>query len=194
MALIDRHDYWQCAWAFRKGEADALRAQGIEAIRGRIEAVAPELGPLKNVLTDLAQLHLLSASLDRLDRWHRPGLLAIGDAAHAMTPVGGIGINLAIQDAVATANILARPIAAGNDIDRLLGRVQARRMLPTKIIQLGQQLAQERIIDTILRPDARLDRLPLALRLLDRFPALRWLPARIIGLGFRREKVRSPIA
>ena len=192
MAMIDRHDYWQCAWVFRKGQAEELRAEGIERIRARIEAAAPELGPLSGVLTSLDQLHLLSVSLDRLDRWHRPGLLAIGDAAHAMTPVGGIGINLAVQDAVAAANILAKALASDTNVDALLPRVQARRMLPTRVVQFGQKLAQERIIGSVLRPNASFTRPPFPLRLLNRFPSLRWLPARMIGLGLRRERVHSP--
>jgi 2-polyprenyl-6-methoxyphenol hydroxylase-like FAD-dependent oxidoreductase len=194
LALIDRHDYWQCAWLFRKGQAEALRAEGITALRARIESAAPELGPLDGVLTDLDQLHLLTVSLDRLDRWSRPGLLAIGDAAHAMTPIGGIGINLAIQDAVAAANILSGPMRGRVDVDDLLRRVQARRGLPTRFVQMAQKLAQDRIVGSVLRPDARIDRAPLAVRLLDRFPLLRRIPARMIGLGVRRERVNSPKA
>jgi 2-polyprenyl-6-methoxyphenol hydroxylase-like FAD-dependent oxidoreductase len=194
MALIDRHDYWQCAWVFQKGQAEALRAEGIEQLRARIEAVAPELGPLDLVLTSLAQLHLLTVSLDRLDHWSRPGLLAIGDAAHAMTPLGGIGINLAIQDAVAAANILAGPMRDSDDVDLLLPRVEARRSLPTRIVQHGQKLAQQRIIKSVLRPDVRIDGPPFVIRLLNRFTLLRRVPARMIGLGVRRERVCSPIA
>ncbi len=194
LALIDRHDYWQCAWVFRKGQAEALQAEGIAAMRARIAAAAPELGPLDGVLTSLDQFHLLSVTLDRLDRWHRPGLLAIGDAAHAMTPVGGIGINLAIQDAVAAANILAGPMRRAPNVDDRLARVQSRRMLPTRIIQADQRAAQERIIGSVLNPNTRIARPPLAVRLLDRFAPLRWLPARMIGLGVRRERLMSPVA
>jgi 2-polyprenyl-6-methoxyphenol hydroxylase-like FAD-dependent oxidoreductase len=133
---------------------------------------------------------LLSVALDRLTRWSRPGLLAIGDAAHAMSPIGGIGINLAIQDAVAAANILAEAIAGGADPDPILARVQKRREFPTRIIQSGQKAAQDNIIGAVLSgaPVSA----PRAVRLLDRYPFLRRVPGRLIGLGIRRERVRSP--
>ena len=191
LVLINRGDYWQCALIFPKGQAEALRARGIKAIRGEIEAGAPELGDLSAVLTDTAQLHLLAVALDRLERWSRPGLLAIGDAAHAMSPIGGIGINLAIQDAVAAANILAAPLLAGRDVDTLLKPVERRRLLPTRLVQAGQKFAQDRVIGALLTAD-RPPTPPLALPLLDRFPPLRRLPGRMIGLGIRREHVRSP--
>lgn len=194
LALIDRGDYWQCAFVFAKGTGETLRTQGIEALRARIEDVAPLLGPLDQVLADMDQMHLLTVQLDRLTRWHRPGLLAIGDAAHAMSPVGGIGINLAIQDAVAAANILAAPAREGRNLDPLLARVEKRRGWPTRVIQRGQQLAQDNIIGAVLRPDAAFTRPPLPVRLLDRFALLRRIPARLIGLGVRRERVRSPVA
>ena len=193
MVLIDRGDYWQCAYIFAKGTGEALRAEGIAALRARIEHAAPILGPLENALTDMDQMHLLTVELDRLRRWHRPGLLAIGDAAHAMSPAGGIGINLAIQDAVATANILAAPLAKGEAVDLLLRGVQGRRMLPTRVFQAGQRAAQNRIIGRVLASGGPL-RAPWPVRMLDRFPLLRRIPGRIIGLGFRREHVRSPRA
>lgn len=194
MALIDRSDYWQCAYVFPKGKGEQLRAGGIAALRERIEKVAPILGPLGSVLTDMDQMHLLTVALDRLDCWHRPGLLAIGDAAHAMSPVGGIGINLAIQDAVAAANILAVPLLRGGNVDGLLAKVEARRMLPTRIFQRGQKFAHDNVIDVVLRPGTRFDRPPWQVRLLNRCPLLRRIPGRIIGLGVRRERVRSPLA
>ncbi|MBC7985935.1 MAG: FAD-dependent oxidoreductase [Sphingomonadaceae bacterium] len=194
LVLIDRRDYWQCALVIPKGKAEAMRARGIESIRAQIEATAPELGPLGDVLTDMNQLHLLAVALDRLDRWHRPGLLAIGDAAHAMSPIGGIGINLAVQDAVAAANILAGPLAAGEGVDGLLARVEKRRLFPTRVIQRGQKLAQDRIIGRLLEPGFKLERPPLLVRLLNRYPRLRRIPGRIIGLGVRREHVRSPMS
>jgi len=194
MVMIDRNDYWQCAYIFPKGMADALRAEGIEAMRARIERLAPDLGPLDTLLTDMSQFFLLSVALDRLDRWDRPGLLAIGDAAHAMSPIGGIGINLAIQDAVAAANILAAPLRRSINADDLLFRVERRRRLPTRVIQAGQKLAQDRIIGAIFKPGAQIDRPPWVLRLLNRFPLLRRIPGRIVGLGVRRERVESPRA
>jgi 2-polyprenyl-6-methoxyphenol hydroxylase-like FAD-dependent oxidoreductase len=194
LALIDRGDYWQCAFVFRKGMGEQLRGEGIVAMRARIEKVAPILGPLDHVLVDIDQLHLLTVAIDRLERWSRPGLLAIGDAAHAMSPVGGIGINLAIQDAVAAANILAEPLLKTSSCDHLLLRVQVKRQLPTAMIQKGQQLAQDRIIGAVLKPGASFNRPPWPVRMLNRFPFLRRIPGRIIGLGFRRERVRSPVA
>ena len=194
MVMIDRNDYWQCAYIFPKGMADALRTEGIEAMRARIERLAPDLGPLDTLLTDMSQFFLLSVALDRLDRWDRPGLLAIGDAAHAMSPIGGIGINLAIQDAVAAANILAAPLRRSSNADDLLFRVERRRRLPTRVIQAGQKLAQDRIIGAIFKPGAQIDRPPWVLRLLNRFPLLRRIPGRIVGLGVRRERVESPRA
>jgi 2-polyprenyl-6-methoxyphenol hydroxylase-like FAD-dependent oxidoreductase len=194
MALIDRQDYWQCAYIFPKGMGAQLQAEGIARLRQRIEVVAPILGPLDAVLTDIAQLHLLTVKLDRLDTWHLPGLLAIGDAAHAMSPIGGIGINLAIQDAVAAANLLAAPMLERSDVDDLLGRVEARRGWPTRVIQRGQQLAQDRIIGAVLKPGASFTRPPWPVRMLNRFPLLRRIPGRIIGLGIRRERVLSPVA
>lgn len=194
VVLIDRGDYWQCALVFPKGKAEEIRARGIAALRDKIEKAVPELGDLDMALTDMDQMHLLTVALDRLDRWHRPGLLAIGDAAHAMSPIGGVGINLAIQDAVAAANILAGPMQAGEPVDRLLGKVEKRRLFPTRVVQAGQKLAQNRVIDRLLAPDSRLNRPPLLVRLLDRFPTLRRIPGRIIGLGVRREHIRSPNA
>ena len=145
-------------------------------------------------LDQISDLHLLTVKLDRLTCWHRPGLLAIGDAAHAMSPIGGIGINLAIQDAVAAANILAGPMAAGRDVDPLLHKVQDRRLYPTRMIQAAQKIAQDNIIGRLLQPGAPITKAPLIVRLFNRFPLLRRIPGRFIGLGVRRERVRSPEA
>jgi 2-polyprenyl-6-methoxyphenol hydroxylase-like FAD-dependent oxidoreductase len=191
---IDRGDYWQCAYVVPKGAADEIQAKGIEAFRADVAKAAPELAAVVKTLKDWDQVKLLSVSLDRLTRWWRPGLLAIGDAAHAMSPVGGVGINLAIQDAVAAANILAGPLTRGDDVDPLLHEVQDRRMLPTKVIQRGQKTIHDRVLTPLVVRKAVLDKVPLVLRLFDRFPLLRRIPARIIGLGVRREHIRSPDA
>ena len=190
--LIDRRTYWQAAFLIPKGAAERVKARGIGWVRGEMQALFPELD-LAGGLSSDEDLHLLSVALDRLDRWHRPGLLAIGDAAHAMSPIGGIGINLAIQDAVAAANALAGPIARGEDPDPLLSKVQNRREWPTRVIQAGQKAAQDNVIGTVLsgRPIAGA---PWPVRMLDRFPLLRRIPGRLIGLGVRRERVRSPAA
>jgi 2-polyprenyl-6-methoxyphenol hydroxylase-like FAD-dependent oxidoreductase len=192
LVMIDRGDYWQCAFLIPKGAAEAYQARGIEAFREEVAAIVPELDLAD--LDEISDLHLLTVKLDRLTCWQRPGLLAIGDAAHAMSPIGGIGINLAIQDAVASANILAGPLARGDSVDPLLHKVQDRRLLPTRIIQAFQKTAQDRIIGRLLAPGAPIATAPLIVRLLDRFPVLRRIPGRFIGLGVRRERVRSPAA
>ena len=192
VVLIDRHDYWQAAFLIPKGAAAEVKARGVGWVRQQVAAAFPDLDLTgEGGLESEDDLHLLSVALDRLDRWHRPGLLAIGDAAHAMSPIGGIGINLAIQDAVAAANALAAPLARGEAVDGLLHKVQARREFPTRVIQRGQKLAQDNVIGTVLsgRP---ITSAPLLVRMLDRFPLLRRIPGRIIGLGVRRERVRSP--
>ena len=193
LVLIDRGDYWQCAFLIPKGAAQAYQARGIDAIREEVAAVAPEDMNLAE-LDEIGDLHLLTVKLDRLTQWSRQGLLAIGVAAHAMSPIGGIGINLAIQDAVAAANILAGPLAKGQGVNPLLSNVQKRRMLPTRIIQEGQKTAQDRIIGRLLGPGQPIDQAPLVIRMLNRFPVLQRIPGRIIGLGVRRERVRSPNA
>ncbi len=190
--LIDRRTYWQAAFLIPKGSGDMIKARGIGWLRDQFAALFPELD-LSGGLESTEDLFLLSVALDRLDKWHRPGLLAIGDAAHAMSPIGGIGINLAIQDAVATANILAAPMARGQNIDGLLANVQKRREWLTRVIQRGQKLAQDNVIGAVLS-GAPITRAPLPVRMLDRFPLLRRIPGRIIGLGVRRERVEAPIA
>ena len=159
--------------------------------RGGAAAAPPDLDLAE--LDEISDLHLLTVKLDRLTCWQRPGLLAIGDAAHAMSPIGGIGINLAIQDAVAAANILAGPLARGDDVDPLLHKVQDRRLFPTRSSRPRRSCA-----GPDHRPPAparrRSRKAPLIVRLLDRFPLLRRIPGRFIGLGVRRERVRSPAA
>jgi 2-polyprenyl-6-methoxyphenol hydroxylase-like FAD-dependent oxidoreductase len=189
VVLLDRQDYWQCALVIPKGKAEELEAGGIEPIRKAVHTAAPDLDLSGLKLDDLK---LLSVALDRLTCWHKPGLLAIGDAAHAMSPIGGVGINLAIQDAVAAANALAGPLARGKNVDPLLHEVQDRRLFPTRIIQGAQKIAQDRVIGRLLQPGEPITKAPIAIRLLDRFPILRRIPGRLIGLGVRRERVESP--
>jgi 2-polyprenyl-6-methoxyphenol hydroxylase-like FAD-dependent oxidoreductase len=193
IVLIDRRTYWQTAFLIPKGTGDEVKARGVDWVMQEVRWAYPDLEFPDDSLASVDDLHLLEVKLDRLVSWHRPGLLAIGDAAHAMSPIGGIGINLAIQDAVAAANVLAAPLARGEQVDRLLHKVQDRRLLPTRIIQAGQRTAQNNIIGAVLsnRP---ITRAPLLVRLLDRYPLLRRGPGRIIGFGVRRERVRSPDA
>jgi len=191
---IDRGDYWQCAYVVPKGAAEEIRTAGIAAFRSDVAKAAPELSGAVGTLQDWEQVKLLSVSLDRLERWWRPGLLAIGDAAHAMSPVGGVGINLAVQDAVAAANILAGPLAAGKDPDTLLKQVQERRLFPTRVIQAAQKAVHDRVLTPLVLRRAVLSKVPLPLRLFQRFPVLRRIPARLVGLGVRREHIRSPDA
>ena len=192
LVMIDRGDHWQCALLISKGSAEELLAGGIEPIKAAISAAAPELDLAS--LRRVDDLHLLSITLDRLTRWSKPGLLAIGDAAHAMSPIGGIGISLAIQDAVAAANVLAGPLGRRRDVDRLLAKVQRRRMFPTRVVQHVQKLAQDKIFAPVLKPGEPIRAVPPAVRLIDRLPILQDVFARFVGLGIRRERVRSPEA
>lgn len=190
IVAIPRGDYWQCARVIEKGGFAAIEARGIAAFRDDVTATVPGLAAGIGAIASFDDVKLLSVSLDRLTRWYRPGLLAIGDAAHAMSPIGGVGINLAVQDAVAAANVLAAPLAAGADPDALLPRVQQRRWKATVRMQALQRAAHRRAIEPILRGE--IDHAPLAIRLLDRFPLLHRIPGRVIGLGFGRQHVESP--
>jgi len=192
VVAIPRGDYWQCAQIIEKGGFALIEARGIAAFRERIVAIAPGLVAGIDAIQSFDDVKLLSVALDRLTRWSRPGLLAIGDAAHAMSPVGGVGINLAVQDAVAAANILAAPLAANADPDPLLATVQARRWTPTTRMQAIQRFAHQRVIEPMLRGE--ISRVPFAVRLLDAIPLLRRIPGRILGLGFGRQHVQSPLA
>ena len=195
IVMIDRGEYWQCAFVLPKGGAELIKARGIAAFRADIMAAAPELTGLEAALPDWDKISLLNVSLDRLTQWSRLGLLAIGDAAHAMSPVGGIGINLAIQDAVAAANLLALPLSRGEPVDHLLAKVQERRGLPTRLVQGAQRMMHERLLRPLISGERKMsERAPLAIRLLNRFPLLRRIPGYLIGHGVRQEHVRSPRA
>lgn len=187
IVTIDRGDYFQCARVIEKGAADRVRAAGLERFRADVATAAPPLAGHIGAIADWNDVKLLTVSLDRLTCWHRPGLLAIGDAAHAMSPVGGVGINLAIQDAVAAANILAAPLSQGTNPDPLLYRVQKRRMFAVRTIQAIQRAIHRNVIGAAMREKA--PRAPTILRLLQVIPVLQVLPAWLLGLGIRREHV-----
>jgi len=191
--MVDRENYWQCGFVIPKGAADELRERGIAQFREEVANLQPFLRDRVAELRDWNDVSLLTVKVDRLRRWFRPGLLCIGDAAHAMSPVGGVGINLAIQDAVAAANILAEKLASGNVSARDLEQVQRRREFPTRATQRLQVLVQNRVIRRVLSSSKPLT-LPMALRLLQRWPLLRRIPARVVGMGFRPEHVRTPDA
>jgi len=190
IVTIDRGDYFQCARVIPKGAADRVRSAGLAQFRADMSTVAPPLTPGIERLADWEEVKLLTVSLDRVSRWYRPGFLAIGDAAHAMSPVGGVGINLAIQDAVATANILAEHLVRGEGADPLLPLVQRRRMRAVRLIQSFQRLAHRTVIGAALRDQPF--RAPAVLRLLQAIPPLQALPAWLLGLGPWREHIRSP--
>jgi 2-polyprenyl-6-methoxyphenol hydroxylase-like FAD-dependent oxidoreductase len=191
--MVDRDEYWQCGYVIPKGAAEETRQRGIEKFREEIANLAPFLHDRIGELRDWNDISLLTVKVDRLKKWFRPGLLCIGDSAHAMSPVGGVGINLAIQDAVAAANILASKLMAGNISASDLESVQRRREFPTRATQKLQIAVQNRVIRRVLGTSNPLE-LPFLLRLLRQFPVLRRLPARVIGIGFRPEHIRTPDA
>ena len=182
--LINRREYWQCGYVIPKGAADEVRRAGLPAFRARLESLLPWAAGRGQELQSWDQVKLLTVQIDRLKQWWRPGLLCIGDAAHAMSPVGGVGINIAIQDAVAAANLLR----LGHFDVETLQSVQRRREWPVRVTQRLQILAQDRIIARVLRSTGRLEP-PIFFRLLNRFPMLRRLPGRLIGMGVRPEHV-----
>ena len=190
---IPREGYYQCGYVAAKGGFEAIQAAGIEAFRHEVALAGPALADRVDELASFDDVHLLTVTVDRLTQWSRPGLLCIGDAAHAMSPIGGVGINLAVQDAIATANLLHDAFAGDDtDLDRRLGAVQARREPAVKAMQAIQLFVQNRLINRVLRAETL--KPPMAFKLVDWFPILRRLPARVIGLGFRMERVRSPDA
>lgn len=188
--MVDRDEYWQCGYVIPKGAAEEIRGRGIEKFRQEITKLAPFLEDRVGELRDWNDVSLLTVKVDRLTKWFRPGLLCIGDAAHAMSPVGGVGINLAIQDAVAAANILADKLASGNVTESDLESVQQRREFPTRATQKLQIAIQNRVIRRVLGSATPL-KLPFLLRLVREFPVLRRLPARMIGVGFRPEHIHT---
>lgn len=190
--MIARDDYWQCALVIPKGGFDVIRQRGLAAFRDQVARLAPFLADRVVQLRSWDNVKLLVVKVDRLRRWYRDGLLCIGDAAHAMSPVGGVGIILAIQDAVAAANILAPHLLEGTVSVDVLARVQQRRQFPTRTTQRFQVLAQNRVIGKVLQERSSTAlRMPAFVRLMQRFPWLQRIPARLIGMGFRPEHVEQ---
>lgn len=193
--MLNRGEHWQCAFVIPKGSLERVRAKGVAEFRAGVAALAPFAADRMGELGDWDAIKLLSVSVDRLPRWHRPGLLCIGDAAHAMSPIGGVGINLAIQDAVAAANLLADPLRERRLTDDDLRRVQRRRLWPTRVTQRFQVLVQNRVVTRVLGGvpgEVGSFEPPLAVRLLARFPFLRRFPARLVGMGIRPEHIAAP--
>ncbi|HYM71907.1 MAG TPA: FAD-dependent oxidoreductase [Stellaceae bacterium] len=188
---LNRGDYWQCAFVIKKGGYDEARARGLDALRGEIVRLAPFFADRVAELKDWDDIRLLTVAVDRLPQWWKPGLLCIGDAAHAMSPIGGVGVNLAVQDAVAAGNILAAPLREKRLTTANLDAVQRRRTFPMKVIQKMQTTIQENVIDKVLRSDQPI-KAPMTISLFNIIPFLQRIPARLIGLGVRPEHVRIP--
>lgn len=191
MIMLNRGNYWQCAYLIRKDGYAAVKAKGLDAFRQSVAEMSPFVRDRMHEIADWDHVKLLTVAVDRLPCWHKPGLICIGDAAHAMSPIGGVGVNLAIQDAVAAANILAEPLRAGTVTEATLAAIQKRREFPVRVTQKLQITAQNTLIDKILSNSER-PKPPLPTKLLQWFPVLQRLPARLVGMGVRPEHIRTP--
>ena len=191
MIMLNRGDYWQCAYVIPKGGIEKVKAEGLEAFRKRVLFMSPFLADRIGELKTFDDVKLLSVAVDRLRQWWRPGVICIGDAAHAMSPIGGVGVNIAVQDAVAAANRLAAPLKAGTVSDDDLRAIEARRTLPVRVTQAIQLTMQNRIISPTLAGASR-PKPPLLFKLLARIPALQRIPGRLLAVGVRPEHVHTP--
>ncbi|HZH06762.1 MAG TPA: FAD-dependent oxidoreductase, partial [Lautropia sp.] len=195
LVAINRDTYWQCGYVIPKGSHEDLKAAGLDALKANVRECAPFLGDALAELQTWEDLKLLAVQVSRLPRWYRDGLVCIGDAAHPMSPVGGVGINLAIQDAVAAANLLAEPLRDGQLQAAHLAALQRRRDWPTRVTQRMQIAVQNELLAPVLagegKPAATPPSMPLALQVLRRLPMLSRIPARMVGLGVRPERVRT---
>ena len=192
MVMFDRGDYWQCAYIIPKGQYDAVKARGLPALLDDIARMAPNLKTGLAAVKGWDDVKLLTVAVNRLKRWTRPGLLCIGDAAHAMSPIGGVGVNLAVQDAVATANLLAAKLVNGCPPEDELDAVRRRREFPVRMTQRMQVVAQNNIVSAALKGGGEPLKAPLVVRLITAVPWLQGITARFIGLGVRPEHVHSP--
>jgi 2-polyprenyl-6-methoxyphenol hydroxylase-like FAD-dependent oxidoreductase len=190
MVMLNRDEYWQCGYVIPKGSTEKLKKRGLESFRDDILSIAPFLQGRVSEIADWDQVKLLTVKVDRLRQWYRPGLLCIGDAAHAMSPVGGVGINLAIQDAVATANILTNQLREKTVSEKDLAQIQRRRLFPTRVTQAAQVFIQKRVFSPILGSNQNVT-VPFVLRLFKHFPFLRRIPARLVGIGVRAEHIKT---
>ncbi|HET7803975.1 MAG TPA: FAD-dependent oxidoreductase [Pseudolabrys sp.] len=191
MVMLDRGTYWQCAYVIPKGGIEREKTKGLDAFRNAVVEMTPFFRDRINEIKSWDDVKLLTVSVNRLREWHRPGLLCIGDAAHAMSPVGGVGINLAVQDAVAAANVLAGPLKENGVMRDLLAAVQRRRDFPMRVIQRIQVVVQDMLLAPALASTER-PKPPWPVKLMNWFPVLQRIPARVIGMGFRPEHIRSP--
>lgn len=192
MVTFDRGDYWQCAYIIPKGQYDVVKARGLAELLDDVARMAPVLRPGLSEVKSWDEVKLLTVAINRLKRWTLPGLLCIGDAAHAMSPIGGVGVNLAVQDAVATANLLASRLASGTPSQVELDAVQLRRGFPTRMTQRMQVVVQNNIVRAALKPGNAPLKVPAVLRLVTAVPWLQGITARFVGLGVRSEHVQSP--
>ena len=195
LVMLNRSEYWQCAFVIPKGGYERLRDRGLDEFRNDISSIAPFLSDRVGELRTWDDIKLLTVLVDRLKQWYAPGLLCIGDAAHAMSPIGGVGINLAVQDAVAAANLLYRPLLNGAVSIDDLAAVQKRRLFPTRMTQNAQVAIQKNVMAPVLGLDRTASiSLPFPVRLLQRYAVLRRIPARLVGIGVRPEHVHTPNA
>ena len=193
LVMLDRGDYWQCAYVIPKGGIETVKARGLDAFRNAVVGMSPFLADRIGELKSWDDVKLLTVTVDRLRQWSRPGLICIGDAAHAMSPIGGVGINVAVQDAVAAANRLAAPLKTGTVTDGDLQAIQDRRTLPVRFTQWLQLTAQNQVVSRVLKSEQR-PRPPLLFKLFGIFPVLQRVPARLLGIGIRPEHVHTPDA
>jgi 2-polyprenyl-6-methoxyphenol hydroxylase-like FAD-dependent oxidoreductase len=191
MIMLNRGDYWQCAYVIPKGGIERVQATGLDAFRQSVVKMSPYLSDRVAELKSWDNIKLLTVAVDRLNKWWRPGLICIGDAAHAMSPVGGVGVNLAVQDAVAAANRLAAPLKAGTVSDEDLQAIQARRSMPVHFTQRFQLIVQNRVISRALS-GVQKPKPPLVFRMFEMFPLLRRIPGRLLALGIRPEHIHTP--
>jgi 2-polyprenyl-6-methoxyphenol hydroxylase-like FAD-dependent oxidoreductase len=194
LVMLNRDDYWQCAFVIPKGSAEAVRGRGLDQFRATVGEMTPfDVGGRLSEIKDWDDVKLLTVAVDRLRRWYKPGLICIGDAAHAMSPIGGVGINLAVQDAVAAANILAESLRRGAVTVDTLKAIQRRREFPTRFTQRVQITLQNNLIGPALQGTGKRPRAPLLMKMMQ-WPLLRRIPGRVLALGVRPEHIRTPEA